>query len=166
MKKCHVALVLLTPPELGGGHNYENSLARLLGSELDLRLTLCLPSGRNSRKMVREATVGSIPETIYYKTGVLSQIGIWLRSGFAGYAFLKLLRKRLSSFEKKLLKAGVDFVYFASPNAVALGIIDLKIVSTVWDLGHRDLPEFPEMRADRKFEEREHYFSRILPKSC
>jgi glycosyltransferase involved in cell wall biosynthesis len=38
-------------------------------------------------------------------------------------------------------------------------------MNTVWDLGHRDLPEFVEITGDRHFEERELFFNAVLPKS-
>jgi len=40
----------------------------------------------------------------------------------------------------------LDLAYFAAP---AFARIDLPYVFTLWDLGHRTIPEFPEMRSGR-----------------
>jgi glycosyltransferase involved in cell wall biosynthesis len=39
------------------------------------------------------------------------------------------------------------------------------MINTVWDLGHRDLPEFVEITGTRHYEERELFFRSVLPKS-
>ena len=62
-------------------------------------------------------------------------------------------------------KEGVALAYFISPNPLALDLVDTPMMNTVWDLGHRDLPEFLEITGDRHYEERETFFSHVLPKS-
>ena len=47
--------------------------------------------------------------------------------------------------QKRLRRDGVDIVYFTSPSPIALRLVDIPYVFTVWDLGHRDLPGFPEV---------------------
>ena len=41
----------------------------------------------------------------------------------------------------------------------------LNYITTVWDLCHRDDPEFPEVRWYRQFETRELYYSKVLPRA-
>ena len=70
-----------------------------------------------------------------------------------------------NSFEKPLLEREVDLVYFISPSIWALYLERLNFISTVWDLCHRDYPEFPEVRADHIFENREQGYRQYLIKS-
>jgi glycosyltransferase involved in cell wall biosynthesis len=56
-------------------------------------------------------------------------------------------------------------VYFASPNPLALGLRKTPFMTTVWDLGHRDLPEFAEFSSDGRWDEREMYYSETAPSS-
>jgi glycosyltransferase involved in cell wall biosynthesis len=39
------------------------------------------------------------------------------------------------------------------------------MITTVWDLGHRDIPEFVEVSGDRHYEEREFFYRQTIPKS-
>ena len=57
----------------------------------------------------------------------------------------------------------IDFLYFLTPNWSIERVLDLPVVSTVWDLGHRDLPEFPEFRG-REWLARERMFREHLPR--
>lgn len=59
---------------------------------------------------------------------------------------------------------GFELLYFASPNRLAERIESTPIVSTIWDLGHRDLPEFPEFRG-RVWRARESLYQSTLPRS-
>jgi glycosyltransferase involved in cell wall biosynthesis len=72
---------------------------------------------------------------------------------------------RYGKFEKSLRRNGVGLAYFLSPNPISLDLVDTAMIHTVWDLGHRDVPEYPETTGDRHYEEREYFYSRMLPKS-
>ena len=60
---------------------------------------------------------------------------------------------------------GADFIYFLSPNTLALALVRTPYVMTVWDVCHLDHPEFPEVREDGEFERRETFFRRALPQA-
>ena len=72
----------------------------------------------------------------------------------------------LSRFEKTLIRDGVDLVYFVSPPWTALSLQLLNYICTVWDLCHRDFPEFPEVRSFGEFDRRERLYQTTLKKSC
>jgi len=59
----------------------------------------------------------------------------------------------------------IDLVYFTSPTSLALNLERLNYIFTVWDLCHRDDPEFPEVRDDREFERRDALYSSTLTKA-
>ena len=68
-------------------------------------------------------------------------------------------------FEKILVKYDIDLVYFLSPNKLAIDLVKINYITTVWDLAHRDTPEFPEVRTFRKFEGLEILYTQSLKKS-
>lgn len=61
----------------------------------------------------------------------------------------------MGSFERRLMSDGVDLVYFTAPCLYAVALCRLNYIITVWDLCHRDMPEFPEVRLNGEFERRE-----------
>ena len=60
-----------------------------------------------------------------------------------------------SPFEKKLMKHNCDIVYFVTPSARPSLLQNTNYIFTVWDLCHRDHPEFPEVRSYGVFHKRE-----------
>jgi glycosyltransferase involved in cell wall biosynthesis len=88
-----------------------------------------------------------------------------LRHSLAGYKLLKTVGLRYGQFERSLIKESVSLVYFLSPNPLALDLVDTPMITTVWDLGHRDIPEFVEISGDRHYEEREFFYRQTIPKS-
>ncbi len=79
----------------------------------------------------------------------------------------KLLKwlEQYSPFEKYLVQRNVDLVYFLSPSVWVLDLDEINYIVTVWDLCHRDHPEFPEVRTNREFEARERSYRALLPRA-
>jgi glycosyltransferase involved in cell wall biosynthesis len=71
----------------------------------------------------------------------------------------------LDPFERQLLSQNIDLVYFLSPEFFARYLVRLNYITTVWDLCHRDDPEFPEVRWGGEFEARENNYRAILPRA-
>ena len=80
------------------------------------------------------------------------------------FKFIKKIEK-FSPFEKKLIDNKIDLVYFLSPTSLALSLEKLNYITTLWDLCHRDNPEFPEVRLDREFEYRDENYKKILSRA-
>ena len=82
---------------------------------------------------------------------------------------LKVLRTLgvLISFpvERRIVRNRVDMVYFLMPSPFAILLRKTNFVITVWDLCHRDHPEFPEVSLHSQFEYREYIFTHALPKA-
>ncbi len=97
----------------------------------------------------------------------VSRLWLRLRASFGNYFTVKFFKffQNINSFEKIFLKENIDLVYFLSPNAYAKSLEKINYITTVWDLSHRDDPEFPEVRWDRQFEAREANFKAILPRA-
>lgn len=57
----------------------------------------------------------------------------------------------------------IDFVWFLSPYYEP---VEVPFAATVWDLGHREMPYFPELSVTGwKFDEREAFYSHVLPRA-
>ena len=87
----------------------------------------------------------------------------WL-SPFAWWPPLQKQLRLVGAFEKKLLAHGCDLVYFVTPSETSARLQRINYITTVWDLCHRDHPEFPEVREFGEFQVREQLFgSRLAP---
>lgn len=70
--------------------------------------------------------------------------------------------KIVGPFEKTLIKHNCDLVYFVKPSVKSSALQRLNYIATVWDLCHRDMPEFPEVRNFNQFYSREHHYKNCL----
>lgn len=69
------------------------------------------------------------------------------------------------SLDSRLSALNIDIAVFNARTATALRLAEHPFVYTVWDLCHRDHPEFPEVFANREFERREQLLQALLPKA-
>lgn len=90
-----------------------------------------------------------------------------LRYLFRIYTFFPIFRKLKikTIFETILGHHKVDIVYFLSPSFLALDLVEHNYILTVWDLCHRDHPEFPEVNYSREFEKREFFYNQATKKA-
>ena len=80
--------------------------------------------------------------------------------------FLRLKKLLGDNPVQKLFKSyHTDLVYFTSPCDWASDLEDINFLVTVWDVSHRDDPEFPEVRAFRAAQARDSYYSEVLPRA-
>jgi glycosyltransferase involved in cell wall biosynthesis len=70
-----------------------------------------------------------------------------------------------SWLDRSLRDMGADLVYFTCPSYLALVTTQFSYLFTVWDLSHRDDPDFPEVRANGEFERREQIYQHALKKA-
>ncbi len=59
---------------------------------------------------------------------------------------LQVRLKLIGPLERKLIRHGCDVVYFVTPSNLSECLQKLNYINTVWDLCHRETPEFPEVR--------------------
>lgn len=95
------------------------------------------------------------------------KIRAFLRRRITNTRLLKFIQKiePHSPLEKQLIAQEIDLVYFLSPSAWAQSLEKLNYITTVWDLCHRDDPEFPEVRWNRQFEARDLSYRAVLPRA-
>ncbi|MCC9624255.1 glycosyltransferase family 4 protein [Thalassospira sp. MA62] len=75
------------------------------------------------------------------------------------------LRNLGQDLDLRLERHGIDIAFFNAATTTALRLSRHPYVFTIWDLCHRDHPEFPEVSANREFERREQVLKAALPKS-
>ncbi len=156
--KHQLALILGTTPTSGGGHDYELRLASLV-AEVCRSLGLVLSYFHLSTDQGLVELEGFVPET----TKVLPAREAIAR--VSGPTRAKGLRRILvTTPEKQLRKKGIELVHFGSPNQLAKEFSLLPLISTVWDLGHRDLPGMPEFQGSTG-PKREAMYRATLPES-
>ena len=68
----------------------------------------------------------------------------------------------ISPFETKLLKNDVDLAYFVSNSITPAALTRLNYIATVFDICHREFPEFPEVGNSVRFLMREQRFKNNL----
>jgi glycosyltransferase involved in cell wall biosynthesis len=68
----------------------------------------------------------------------------------------------ISPFETKLIRNNVDLVYFLTNSITPAALTQLNYILTIFDLCHRDYPEFPEVGNSIQFLMREQRFQNNL----
>jgi glycosyltransferase involved in cell wall biosynthesis len=158
-----IALILLNNARAGGASSYEyeviNSISLYERSEFEFIIYVPKSLFINIKEQFNTFRVRT------YKAGLLALFFLNLRVALSGYKLLKSIGLKYGRLERKLRRDDISLAYFLCPNAIALDLVDTPMINTVWDLGHRDLPEFLEITGDRHFEERELFYRMALPKS-
>lgn len=103
----------------------------------------------------------------FLKISSFSKVKNFLRARITNRYILSLFKlfEKYSTFEQKLKNRKIDLVYFLSPSNLAQILEELNYITTVWDLCHLDNPEFPEVRFNKEFDNRELIYKSILPKA-
>lgn len=160
-----MALVLQSNNLSGGAFGYERELERKL-TKLCASHNICLQIYYLKSKVL-PSSISSMKdaERFSYKIGLREKFDIWVQCSLSARPIFQMLGIKTSKFEASLIKKGVDGIYFGSPNPLAMALREIPFVTTVWDIGHRDLPEYPEMSSHGKWEDRELYFNSTAPKS-
>lgn len=106
-------------------------------------------------------------EATHIKISKLNRAWLKIRSLIYSEFVLKFTQKLLgyNKFEKYLLDKNIDLVYFLSPSNWSNYLENLNFIITIWDLCHRDEPEFPEVYKNRIFERREKSLNKSLKRA-
>lgn len=151
-----IALFLECLPDTGGGFQQALSTVESLArrSATKHEFVVFTPFEKTRQLLLKEGI-----EAICYKSRVVRLIDRWSAT-VVGNAVLRRLRRlglrRLGRHLDALLDDhGVDLVLLTEIGEGALRIGDHPFIVTVWDLDHRDHPEFPEAYVNRVFERRE-----------
>ena len=128
---------------VGGGHVFEeNFIDSLLKTDVKHDIIVYYFSGKNLYKNTNQV-----------KFVNLSKI-------FFGLSFIPFIKKNIFNFVTKRDK--IDLVYYCTPK---YAYTDLPNVFTLWDLGHRVMPMFPEVSQKHQYEKREENFTQPLQRA-
>jgi glycosyltransferase involved in cell wall biosynthesis len=164
LKPIKVAVIFDQEIEVGGGYQQalnaalvakkiSNNVAEVFFfTTIKKNINLLSTHGINSR---------------FINISLFEKIVNYFRIKIINFRLLKLIKFffRYSAFEKYLINKNIDLVYFLSPSNLSQSLEELNYIITVWDLSHREDPEFPEVRFNRQFESRDTKYKAILPRA-
>lgn len=164
MRPIRLAVVFDQQIREGGG--YQQALnAVLLTRELNSSLVEIIYFTTLSENVGTLQKFGIKAESI--QISIFSKVFSRFRRSIKETRLLKLVKKiqAYSPIEKHLVKHKIDLAYAISPSGWPLELEEINYITTVWDLSHRDDPEFPEVRWHREFEGREKKYRALLPRA-
>lgn len=158
-----IGIVLDQMLQSGGGFQQSLSairqLVRICPSDISIEIFTTTPSNVDHpqlmsmrvhvvrRGIVDRIKVAALTDSSLVPSALASRLGV------------------MSSLERVMLRNGVDIAYFLSPSNLALSFRRMPYILTVWDLCHRDRPEFPEVSIDGQFDQRERFYQNAINRS-
>ena len=151
--------------EITAGGNYHQSLNNIL---LLAKINLgnaefkIITTSKNTFRYLNTIGISSI----LYAPSKISSALMLLRSESSQYVypFFRFLSSK-NHIERFLTKNRIELVYFTSQSTLAKYLEVTNYIYTLFDLCHRDQPEFPEVSDYRVFQKRERAFIRDLPRA-
>ena len=150
---------------LHSGGSFQQSLNnvilvnKLASPELEIKV---ITTQEKNLELLKDLDIKSF----LYKPSFISRTWMYIRenSPLKIYDFIKLFEKK-NNLEKFMKKLNVDLVYFVSQNGYVDFLQSVNFIYTLFDLCHRDFPEFPEVNTNRIFERRENILKKNLTRS-
>jgi glycosyltransferase involved in cell wall biosynthesis len=104
---------------------------------------------------------------VLFSLNIFNRVERFLRQKIDNHYILGIWKFLIgnSKFEDVMVENKIDLVYFLAPTLLFKDLDNINFIATVWDLCHRDFPEFPEIRKNNTFESREAMYSQMLSKS-
>jgi glycosyltransferase involved in cell wall biosynthesis len=163
VRPFRVGIVLEQAVEVGGG--FQQSLSDLLwfrdwAAAADTDIVVFTP---HRKSLALLADFGVTAEIL--KPGILDRIALFLK--YSGpFDLLQFTLRFRTPYERRLMAAGVDVVYFTTTSHWHLLLYKLPFIVTIFDGCHRDAPEFDEVREFGEFERREMLFRSASTKAA
>lgn len=152
MKRYHIGIFLELPLDVGGG--FQQSLTDIMWmcdwaktAEIDVTVFTTL---RDNIAILAELGV----KGEYLRLGWLDRLFLFLKY-WGPFDLLQYAVRLRTPFERRLIKAGVDIVYFTTTSNWNLVLYKLPFIVNIFDDCHRDNPEFDEVHEFAQFERRE-----------
>ena len=163
-KKIKIAVIIDQKLKSGGG--YQQAInASILISKLNLNfLEISFYSLiKNNIKILQEKNI----KVNFLKMNLFEKFFILLKTSprFELISQLINIFIPINYFERKLYKRNIDLVYFVSPSNLAVDLKKINFIFTIWDLCHRDNPEFPEVNKGNQFKTREKIYQDVVPRA-
>jgi len=156
-QKLRIGVIGIEEPEAGGAHSAETQMAARLGRLKEECELVYFSTGSS----------GLISRIVGNKFRFLGQFSSLIFNNPASWALTRRLKfLPTSRLERRIIRAKIDLVFFVGQYDLAAKLRRTSFVVTIWDLGHRDLPELPEMSNNREFEYREWRIQNIAKKAA
>ena len=163
MKKFTLGIFLDYTLESGG--NFQQSLnniflaKKLKSTEINIKI---ITTEKDNKNILQKYGL----DYILYTPNVFSRSFMRFRESSSAFIY-KLINFffRKNHFENFLKNEQVDLIYFITHSHFANYVNSVNYIFTLFDLCHRDNPEFPEVRSSRIFEYRENLFQKNLSRS-
>jgi glycosyltransferase involved in cell wall biosynthesis len=162
-RKIKIAILISSDIKSGGGFQYEYMVMSIL-KKYHIDHNIELKYYTLNKAIIKDYHDLNIKISVI-KENFISKIHRILLTNIFWFSILSKFGLGRSLIEKKLNKDKIDLVYFLSPSLVPLSFISLPYIFTLWDLGHLDLLEFPEINDNKQFETREYIYNKGLKKA-
>ena len=166
-RKLRIAAVLSSAAESGGAFTQSGNIAKLLcpSPEDDYELEYVALDRGNVRELQEQGlrvhhTSGKASQHIERALTHFPAVRGVLRNLYG------VVRRGEGSLDALASRLGYDLLVFTSPSRRALSLTRTPFLFTLWDVCHRDHPEFPEFLDDNSFEWRERLFSQSLRRAA
>lgn len=145
-------------PALGGGASYMARLVRLIDNyKFDSDIDICFVSVVPQKGFKKDVIhISCFPKRLF--TIFCHYKKIWT---FLARANRYILRR--NGLRNRLKKYDVGIIYYISQTYCFDS--SFPFIATNWDIGHRSTHSFPEVTVNGIFEERELFYSSVLPKA-
>lgn len=160
-----INLAVLFEDKLTIGGSYQQSLSNLLlinklASE-EKKITFITTKKENVQVLLKFGI-----HSFFYPSNKFIVLWMKIRQNlpYILYYILRIIEER-NHFERWLNKKEIDLVYFTSQSKLSMCLEGLNYIFTLFDLCHRDHPEFPEVNSYRIFEQRELAFRKNLARA-
>lgn len=161
-----IRLAVIFDQQIRAGGGYQQALnAALLTKNLSEQVVQTFLFTTLEENVATLASHGIQAELI--QLSFFQKVRTYLRRLVTDARVLKLLKRlgRYSPFERRLIQREIDLVYFLAPSSWARDLDEINYIATIWDLCHRDDPEFPEVRWNRQLEVRDKNYWTLLPRA-
>jgi glycosyltransferase involved in cell wall biosynthesis len=162
-KNLNVAVIIKSELISGGGYQYERTVLNILkkfhnNDSINFIFYSIKPG------VIRDySDLGLDIQLI--KENFVQKLHRFMLLNLAYFFLFKKFGLSRSCIENRFLKDSIDLIYFLSPDLLSLGLSRIPYIFTLWDLGHLERMEFPEISYDRSFEIREELYSHSLKKA-
>ena len=163
-QKFKLGVIIDQKLEEGGGYqqslNYAFLANKLKDESYDVKFFSII---KNDIKKLKAYNIDAEYLNISLILKIITFIRINPKFKFIKYLFAPFIE--INPLEKIFKRKNIDLVYFLSPSRYVICLGNLNFIYSVWDICHRNHPEFPEVRMYNQFEIREFLYSNILPKA-
>lgn len=151
-----INIALIFDQEVSSGGGYQQGLnAAILASKVNPKLAKVFFF--HTKKNIKTKLKNNGINSQFIGLSPIKQLYLYIKTTSklrVIYNLLKLVFD-FNFFESYLEKKNIDLVYFISPSRFALDLDKINFIFTIWDLCHRDNVEFPEIKLNGEFENRE-----------